>query len=66
LARLQNNANDHWIEGNKTILEKQNNIIIKSKEKMEATMTTYKQIHKAEYYAGKYGKKNVEGKWLRL
>jgi hypothetical protein len=28
---------------------------------MEATMTAYKQIHKAEYYAGKYGNKNVEG-----
>jgi hypothetical protein len=28
---------------------------------MEAKMTAYKKIHKAEYYAGKHGNKNVEG-----
>jgi hypothetical protein len=51
LARLPKNANNHRIKGNKTILEKKKNIIVKSKEKMEVTMTAYKQIHKAEYYA---------------
>jgi hypothetical protein len=61
LARLRNEANDQRIEGSKTILEKHNKIIIKSREKMEATMTAYKQIHKTEYYAGKYGNKTVEG-----
>jgi hypothetical protein len=61
LARLRNDANDERIEGSKTILEKHNKVIVKSREKMEATMTAYKQIHKAEYYAGKNGKKNVEG-----
>jgi hypothetical protein len=45
----------------KTILEKHNKIIVNSREKIETRMTAYKQIHKAEYYAGKYGNKNVEG-----
>jgi hypothetical protein len=61
LARLRNDANDLRIKGSKTIFEKHNKIIIKSREKIEATMTAYKQIHKAEYYAGKYRNKNVEG-----
>jgi hypothetical protein len=61
LARLRNDANDEWIKGSKTILEKHHKIIIKSREKMEATMTAYKQIHKAKYYAGKHGNKNIEG-----
>jgi hypothetical protein len=49
LARLQNVANNQRIEGNKITLEKQNNIIVRRKEKMEVTMTAYKQILKAEY-----------------
>jgi hypothetical protein len=61
LTRLRNVANDERIEGSKTILEKHNKVIVKSRKKIEATMTAYKQIHKAEYYAGKYGNKNVEG-----
>jgi hypothetical protein len=61
LTKLPNDANDQRIEGNKTTLKKQNNIIVRSKEKREATITAYKQIHKAEYYAGKHGNKNVEG-----
>jgi hypothetical protein len=61
LSRLPNNSNDQRIEENKSALEKQYQIIVRSKEKMEATMTAYKQIHKAEYYAGKYGNTRVEG-----
>jgi hypothetical protein len=61
LARLPNDANDQKIEVNQTTLEKQNNIIVRRKEKMEAKMTAYKQIHKAKYYAGKHGYTNVEG-----
>jgi hypothetical protein len=61
LARLPNDANDERIEGSKTILEKHNKIIVKRREKIETTMTAYKKIHRAEYYAGKYGNKNVEG-----
>jgi hypothetical protein len=61
LTRLQNDANDERIEGSKTILEKHNKVIVKRREKIETTMTAHKQIHKAEYYAGKYGNKNVEG-----
>jgi hypothetical protein len=49
LVRLRNDANHERIEGSKTILEKHNQIIIKSREKIEATMTAYKQIYKAEY-----------------
>jgi hypothetical protein len=49
LVRLRNDANHERIEGSKTILEKHNKIIIKSREKIEATMTAYKQIYKAEY-----------------
>jgi hypothetical protein len=48
LLRLRNDSNDQRIEENKSALEKQRHIIIRSKEKMEATMTAYKQIHKAE------------------
>jgi hypothetical protein len=61
LTRLRNDANDERIEGSKTILDKHKKVIVKSREKMEATMIAYKQIHKAEYYAGKCGNKNVEG-----
>jgi hypothetical protein len=64
LARLQNDANDQRIEGNKITLKKQNNIIVRRKEKMEVIMTAYKQILKAEYYAGKHGNTNVEGDHL--
>jgi hypothetical protein len=60
LTRLRNDANDKRIEGSKTILKKHNKVIVKSREKIEATMIAYKQIHKAEYYARKYGNKNVE------
>jgi hypothetical protein len=61
LSRLPNNSKDQRIEDNKFALEKQRHIIIRSKEKMEAAMTAYKQIHKAKYYAGKHGNTNVEG-----
>jgi hypothetical protein len=44
LTRLQNDANDKRIEGSKTILEKHNKVIVKSREKMEATMTAYNKF----------------------
>jgi hypothetical protein len=42
LSRLPNDSNDQRIEENKPALEKQRHIIVRSKEKMEATMTGYK------------------------
>jgi hypothetical protein len=54
-------TNDQRIKENKTVLEKQRQIVARSKEKMEATMTAYKQCHRAEYYAGKFGNAHVEG-----
>jgi hypothetical protein len=61
LSRLPNNSNDKRIEENESALEKKHQIIVRSKEKMKATMTAYKQIHKAEYYGGKYSNTHVEG-----